>query len=220
MSFLRVFGDMLHLAAIVILLLKMLRQRSSAGISLKSMILFALVFITRYLDLFLRMYSLYNTIMKVFFIATSCHICFLMKFRSPWKATYDSENDTFRIRYLIVPCLILALLIHPGPTRGTWIVEVLWAFSQYLEAVAILPQIFLLEYTERYEALTSHYLFCLGAYRIFYLLHWIVRYIVYNRVNMISVVSGIVQSLMYLDFFYHYITQVARHAKQRYDLAH
>ncbi|CCW62406.1 unnamed protein product [Phytomonas sp. EM1] len=218
MSFLRVVADMLHLAAIVVLLLKMLRQRSSAGISLKSMTLFALVFITRYLDLFLVVYSLYNTLMKVFFIATSCHICFLMKFRSPWKATYDRENDTFRIRYLIAPCMILALLIHPS-SRGLWFVEVLWAFSQYLEAVAILPQIFLLEYTERYDALTSHYLFCLGAYRVFYLLHWIVRYLMYKRINMISVVSGIIQSLMYIDFFYHYITQVVQHARQRYELA-
>lgn len=112
MSVLRTIGDMLHLAAIIILLSKMLRDRSSAGISLKSMFLFALVFITRYLDLFIIYLGWYNTIMKIFFIATSCHICYLMKSKNPWKATYDRDNDTFRLRYLIIPCAVLALIFH------------------------------------------------------------------------------------------------------------
>jgi ER lumen protein retaining receptor len=218
MSLIRVFGDLLHLGAILILLSKMLRQRSAAGISLKSMELFALVFCTRYLDLFFNYIGIYNTVMKVFFILSTLHICYLMKFKSPWKATYDRENDTFRIRYLIVPCAILAILFH-GATRINLVVELLWTFSQYLEAVAILPQIFLLEYTERYDALTSHYLFCLGAYRVVYMLHWFVNYSVKGKVKWISVISGLVQSLLYVDFFYHYVTQVLRRAKQRYELA-
>ncbi|EKG06357.1 ER lumen retaining receptor protein, putative [Trypanosoma cruzi] len=218
MNYLRTFGDMLHLLAIIILLGKMLRQRSAAGLSLKTQFLFALVFTTRYLDLFTSFLSLYNTLMKIFFLTTSWHICYLMRNKSPWKATYDHENDTFRIRYLIVPCIVLALLFHGRP-RGGWLMDFLWAFSQYLEAVAILPQIFLLEYTERYEALTSHYLAAMGAYRFFYLLHWIHRYLVLDRVNVVSVSAGLLQTVLYVDFFYHYLTQVVRRAKQRYDLA-
>lgn len=217
-SFIRIAADMLHLVSILILLTKMLKQKTAAGLSLKTMQLFLTVFLTRYLDLFFfNFINLYNTVMKVFFIATSAHICFLMKYRSPWRATYDRDNDTFRIRYLIVPCVVLALLFHPSRNR-MWVVEVCWAFSQYLEAVAILPQIFLLEYTERYEALTSHYLFFLGAYRVVYMIHWVVRYVAYGKFNTISVIAGLVQSLMYADFFYHYITQVVRRAKRRYDL--
>lgn len=218
MNIIRMLGDLLHLTAIGILLAKMLRQRSSAGISLKSMFLFSLVFVTRYLDLFIMYYSLYNTVMKIILIAISCHICYLMRYVSPWKTTYDKDNDTFRIRYLIVPCLVLALILHGSRGNG-FIVETAWAFSQYLEAVAILPQIFLLEYTERYDALTSHYLFCLGAYRVLYLIHWIARYYVYRRYNAISIIAGIVQTLMYADFFYHYFVQVLTKTKRRYELA-
>ncbi|ORC89745.1 ER lumen retaining receptor protein [Trypanosoma theileri] len=218
MNVLRGIGDMLHLLAIIILLGKMLQQRSAAGVSLKSQFLFALVFTTRYLDLFTSFVSVYNTVMKVFFLATSWHICYLMRNKSPWKATYDHENDTFRIRYLIIPCMILAVLFR-GTPRGAWVMDVLWAFSQYLEAVAILPQIFLLEYTERYEALTSHYLAAMGAYRFFYILHWIYRYMAFGRINYVSVCAGMLQTVLYVDFFYHYLTQVVRRAKQRYDLA-
>ncbi|KPA85485.1 ER lumen retaining receptor-like protein [Leptomonas pyrrhocoris] len=218
MALIRMFGDLLHLGAIFILLSKMLRQRSAAGISLKSMQLFAIVFCTRYIDLLFKYVGLYNSVMKIFFIASTVHICYLMKFRSPWKATYDRENDTFRIRYLIVPCVVLALLFHSTP-RINVVVELLWTFSQYLESVAILPQIFLLEYTDRYDALTSHYLFCLGAYRVVYMLHWLILYYVRDRVMWVSVISGLVQSLLYVDFFYHYVTQVVRRAKQRYELA-
>ena len=214
----RFIGDMLHLLAIVILLGKMLRNRSAAGISLKTQFLYAVVFSTRYLDLFTSFVSLYNTVMKLFFLATSWHICYLMRNKSPWKATYDRENDSFRVRYLIIPCAVLALVFHHQSLHA--VMEVLWTFSEYLEAVAILPQIFLLEYTEKYDALTSHYLFALGAYRVFYILNWIYRYYVFGHVKWVSVIAGCIQSLLFVDFFYKYVTQVVRRAKNKYDLAH
>lgn len=217
MNIFRLIGDMLHLLSVLILLGKMLRHRTAAGISLKTQFLYALVFSTRYLDLFTAFYSFYNTIMKIFFLTTSWHICYLMRNKSPWKATYDRENDTFRIRYLIVPCAALALIFHRHTMHEVF--EVFWTFSEYLEAVAVLPQIFLLEYTERYDALTSHYLFALGAYRLFYVFNWIYRYIYEGRVVWVSVIAGTLQTLLYVDFFYHYIKQVVNKAKQKYDLA-
>ena len=217
MNIFRLIGDMLHLGAILILLGKMLRHRTAAGISLKTQFLYAVVFSTRYLDLFTSYISLYNTVMKLFFLGTSWHICYLMRYKSPWKATYDRDNDSFRIRYLIIPCAVLALIFHRHTMHE--FMEVLWTFSEYLEAVAVLPQIFLLEYTEKYDALTSHYLFALGSYRLFYIFNWIYRYIVEGRVLWVSVVAGTLQTLLFVDFFYHYVKQVVRRAKQKYDLA-
>ena len=65
MNIFRLVADISHLFAILILLLKIWKSRSCAGISLKSQLLFALVFTTRYLDLFTVYVSLYNSIMKV-----------------------------------------------------------------------------------------------------------------------------------------------------------
>jgi ER lumen protein retaining receptor len=55
-----------------------------AGISFKTQALYVLVFVMRYIDLFYRWISLYNFVMKVFFITSSCYILYLMKsvFRS------------------------------------------------------------------------------------------------------------------------------------------
>ena len=47
--------------------------------SFKTQALYATVFIARYLDLFTEWVSLYNFTMKVFFIASSCYILYLMK---------------------------------------------------------------------------------------------------------------------------------------------
>ena len=64
------------------------------GISGRSQILFALTYTTRYLDLLTNFVSLYNTFMKVVFLAASYATLWLiyMKFR----ATYDQNHDTFR----------------------------------------------------------------------------------------------------------------------------
>ena len=54
--------------------------------------------------------------------------------------------------------------------------EILWTFSIYLESVAILPQLFMVQKTGEAESITSHYLFALGIYRALYILNWIYRY--------------------------------------------
>ena len=67
--------------------------------------------------------------------------------------------------------------------------EVLWAFSIYLESVAILPQLFMLQRTGEAETITTHYLFALGAYRALYIPNWIYRYFTEDTVD-VSILSG------------------------------
>lgn len=110
MNIFRLVGDLSHLLAILILLMKIWKTRSCAGISGRSQILFALVFVTRYLDLFTHFISLYNTFMKIFYIASSLGTIYLMYVK--FKATYDRTHDTFRVEFLIIPCALLSLLIN------------------------------------------------------------------------------------------------------------
>ena len=85
----------------------------------------------------------------------------------------------------------------------------LWAFSIWLESVAILPQLFMLQRTGEAETITTHYLFALGAYRGLYIPNWVWRY--FTEVNYhwdpIPIVAGIVQTVLYTDFFYIYYTK-------------
>lgn len=207
MNIFRLAGDLSHLLAIIVLLLKIWKTRSCAGISGKSQILFAIVYLARYLDLFTTFVSVYNSVMKVVFIGASLATIFLMfaKFR----ATYDRNHDSFRIEFLIIPAIILSLLINHDFT----VLEVLWTFSIYLESVAILPQLFLVSKTGEAESITSHYLFALGSYRGLYLINWIWRYFMENHYDLIAIFAGLVQTILYCDFFYLYITKVLKGKK-------
>jgi len=166
------------------------------------------VFVTRYLDLFTGDYiSAYNTVMKLFFIGSSAYILYLMKLR--FKPTNDPSIDTFRLEYLLGPCAVLALIFNYKFS----LLEVLWSFSIYLEAVAILPQLFMLQRTGEAEAITTHYLAALGVYRGLYIPNWIYRYFTEGTVDPIAVMAGIVQTGLYLDFFYIYFTKVLQGQK-------
>ena len=57
------------------------------------------------------------------------------------------------------------------------------------------------------ETITSHYLFALGSYRGLSILNWIYRFYYENSFDIIAVVAGIVQTVLYMDFFYLYITK-------------
>ncbi|GFY83369.1 endoplasmic reticulum retention defective 2B [Actinidia rufa] len=158
MNLFRLAGDMTHLLSIVVLLLKIRTMKSCAGISLKTQELYIIVFVTRYLDLFMRYVSFYNTVMKLVFLGTSVAIVWYMRYHKVVKQTYNKDEDTFRHYFLIPPCFVLALLIH----RAFNVMEVLWTFSLYLEAVAILPQLVLLQRSRNIDNLTGNYVFLLG----------------------------------------------------------
>jgi ER lumen protein retaining receptor len=78
---------------------------------------------------------------------------------------------------LVLPTVILSLVMN----HEFAFMEILWTFSIYLESVAILPQLFMVQKTGEAESITSHYLFALGSYRALYILNWIYRYYVEGK---------------------------------------
>ena len=80
--------------------------------SLKTQELYAIVFATRYLDILTSFVSVYNTFMKLVFLGSSFSIVWYMRYHKAVQRTYDREQDTFRHWFLVLPCLLLALLIH------------------------------------------------------------------------------------------------------------
>ncbi|XP_006358100.1 ER lumen protein-retaining receptor A [Solanum tuberosum] len=210
MNIFRLAGDMTHLISVLVLLLKIYATKSCSGISLKTQELYAIVFVTRYLDLFTDFISLYNTVMKLVFIGSSLAIVWCMRYHRVVRRSYDRELDTFRYWILLGVSFILALVLHEKFTLQ----EVFWAFSIYLEAVAILPQLVLLQRSGNVDNLAGQYVFFLGAYRAFYILNWIYRYLTEQRfTRWISCVSGLVQTALYADFFYYYFISWKNNAK-------
>jgi len=204
MNIFRLLGDISHLASIFILIHKIQKSRSARGISLKTQILYVVVFCARYLDLFApsSVRTLYLVSMKLFFIASSAYIVYLMRYR--FRPTLDPAIDTMKVEYLVGPCIILALIFN---YRFDFL-EVLWAFSIYLEAVAIMPQLFILQRTGEAETITTHYIFALGAYRALYIPNWIWRYFTEDTIDPIAILAGLVQTGLYADFMWIYWNKV------------
>ena len=120
-----------------------------------------------------------------------------------YRPTHDPNLDTFRVSYLLGGSAVLAILF---PYKYT-ISEILWAFSLWLESVAILPQLFMLQRTGEAETITTHYLFALGIYRALYIPNWIYRYFAEGHFDPIPVMAGIIQTVLYSDFFWVYYTK-------------
>mmetsp|Transcript_14900 Transcript_14900/g.24363 ORF Transcript_14900/g.24363 Transcript_14900/m.24363 type:complete len:220 (-) Transcript_14900:116-775(-) len=212
MNLFRLCGDMLHVSSIMILLHKLHKNKSCIGISCRTQEVYLVVFICRYLDLFWNFISLYNSVMKSAFIISTGYLIYLMRHKpGPVKATYNrDEHDKFNYElYLLPPCCVLGLM-----TAHEWTVpEYLWTVSIWLESVAILPQILLLQEMREVENLTSHFVYTMGLYRFFYILNWIYRYFDDSHVNYVGWLGGIVQTALYADFFYYYMKSKSEGSK-------
>jgi len=163
--------------------------------------MYALVFCFRYLDLFWVYISLYNSVMKIVFITTTIYLVYMMRYKTPICQTYERTNDSFQYElYLLGPCAVMGLILCEEYT----IPDMLWSTSIWLESVAIIPQLVLMQSRREIENLTSDFVGCLGAYRAFYILNWIYRYFSEDYVNWIGWIGGLIQTGLYCDFFYYY----------------
>ena len=61
--------------------------------------------------------SLYNSLMKLVFLASSAAILFLMRGAKGIRQTRDAAHDTFRVAFLVAPAALLALLFSADRSR-------------------------------------------------------------------------------------------------------
>lgn len=110
MNIFRLFGDFAHLASILILIHKIQTSRSARGISFKSQVLYSIVFVTRYLDIFTEN-SFYRFVMKCFFIGSSLYIVYLMRVKFRCVARGDLSVRSMTPTDPFINIIILALLL-------------------------------------------------------------------------------------------------------------
>ncbi|RPA93329.1 hypothetical protein L873DRAFT_1705832 [Choiromyces venosus 120613-1] len=207
----RLTGDLCHLASKVILILTIHLRNSAEGISLLTQMLYALVFLARYTDIFAPGASLYVTIFKWTYILTSFYIIYVML--RVFKRSREEEKEwrvaagVLGISFVLAPvCWGLKEVIWKETKRGYWATQIPWTFSIILESLAILPQISLLRYTAIPTAITSYYLLALGVYRALYIPNWIVRYNdpTDKFFEPWAVIFGVLQTILYIEFAWIY----------------
>jgi ER lumen protein retaining receptor len=202
MTIYQILGDLLHVISILLLMYRLMKFRSAVGISCRMQEIYFIVFVTRYLDVLYNFVTLYLTFMKIIYIASTGYLIYIIRYKeSPIKNSYDRSLDAFPYeKYLIGPAFALALIT----TSEYSISEILWTFSVWLESVAILPQLVMLQQQKEIENLTSNFVAAMGAYRAMYILNWISKYSQGKAVAWQSVITGLIQTALYVDFFYFY----------------
>ena len=146
--------------------------------------------------------------MKILYIGTTATIIYMIKMQKPICTTYDKSQDTFlHWKFAVAPCAVIALITHLIGSGGKIdVLELLWTFSIYLESVAILPQLIVLQRYREVENLTGNYIFFMGAYRALYILNWIYRAHTepHYKHHWVVYFCGVLQTLLYADFFYYF----------------
>ncbi|CAD5222637.1 unnamed protein product [Bursaphelenchus xylophilus] len=202
----RAVADFLHALAVVLLLGKILKAKTVNGISGKSQILFALTYTCRYFDVYVIYLSLYNTLMKAFYLSAFYLALYLIFIH--YRSNEASEQDSFRFEFLVLGCALVTI-VYPYqldafrgfvPPPFDVIFELFWEFSIYLEAVAIIPQLYMLRNVKIDNSMTC-YLLALATYRGLYIGNWIYRYNHEGYYDPLATVCGCIYVMIYVAFF-------------------
>lgn len=217
----RTGGDMLHVLSMGTLLIKMRKTKSCSGVSLKSQVMYLLVYCLRYLDLlYVLIYPnqalgskrlVYNAVMKVGFITIQSYILYTMVRR--YYYSYDSEFDDTPLWILLVPSLLGGWYLANAPKSRElvwlkWGINWCYGSSIILESISIVPQLVLLQKVGEGESLTVHYVVFLGMYRALYMLAWFFKWLNGHPVSKALIWGSVVQTILYSDFFIVYFSSM------------
>ncbi|RZC14364.1 putative ER lumen protein-retaining receptor C28H8.4 isoform B, partial [Glycine soja] len=166
-----VAAEAVHSLGISVLIYKLIKEKTCAGLSLKSQELTAIFLAVRLYCSFVMEYDI-HTLLDLATFATTLWVIYMIRFKL--KSSYMEEKDNFAIYYVVIPCAVLALFIHPS-TSHHLLNRISWAFCVYLEAVSVLPQLRVMQNTQIVEPFTAHYVFALGVARFLSCAHWVLQ---------------------------------------------
>ncbi|KAE9600067.1 putative ER lumen protein retaining receptor [Lupinus albus] len=209
-------SEAVHTLGISILIFKLIKHKTCSGLSLKSQELTAM-FISVKLYCNFGMGYHRHTILHFTTLGTTLWVIYMIRFKL--KSSYMDNKDNLAIYYVVVPCAVLSLLIHPTLTRDHSINSILWAFCIYLESVSVLPQLRLMQNAKIVEPFAAHYVFALGVERFLSCAIWILQVLdshgrlLTNLGYGISwpamvILSEIVQTFILADFCYYYVKSI------------
>ncbi|KEH18128.1 ER lumen protein retaining receptor-like protein [Medicago truncatula] len=164
-------SETIHIVGLIVLIYKLYAQKTCSGLSLKSQEITAL-FLTIRLGVSAYMEANIHTVLDLIYLLSTLLVIWLIRFKL--KSSYMKEFDNMWLSFLVVPSAILAIFIHPF-TRHVWIARVLWAFTVYVEAISILPQLRYMQNAKMVETFTGYYVFALGVSRFVSLAYWIIH---------------------------------------------
>ncbi|KAF5832248.1 KDEL receptor B [Dunaliella salina] len=211
-----VLAELSHFAGIAVLAFKIHSRKSVAGLSLQTQLLTAIYLSVRLFCSFMMEYDI-HTVLDALTLLATCIIVYCMT-STEVALTYQKEQDKVKSYYVVVPCVVLALIAHPS-TSHAFPFRALWSFCVYLEAVSVLPQLRMIQKSKVVERFTAHYVFALGLSRFMSCAHWLLQIMEGNKYLLQALGSGlwpvmvllseIVQTFILADFCYYYVKSYA-----------
>ncbi|KAJ9553962.1 hypothetical protein OSB04_018007 [Centaurea solstitialis] len=190
------------------------RSAKMPGLSLKSQELTAIFLGARLYCSYVMEYDV-HTLLDLATLTTTVWVIYMMRFNL--NSSYMHEKDNVSVLYVVVPCALLSLVVHPT-TQHYIMNRIIWAFCVYLESVSVLPQLRVMQNTKIVEPFTAHYVFALGVARFLSCAHWILQVIDtrgrlltalgYGMWPSLVLISEIVQTFILADFCYYYVQSV------------
>jgi len=227
-SFCLTLSGTIQMFGFLLITLKVLRTGNCSGLSLQTLICYGCCFFFKTLSvLFYEGYLpydssgdfVYRLVEAAAFILSGVMIYLVhVKFRS----SYNWDLDRINCVLFIVPTFLLALFVHPSLNNSYW-ADAAWAFSLYLESVAMFPQIYL--FTKKggeIEAFTSHYVASQGISRLLAFIFWIFSFhelneihgegwgLIKSYVGHIVMLAQLIQMVILGDFVFHYLRSLQR----------
>lgn len=205
-------SETVHVAGIIALIYKLFALKTCTGLSLKTQELTALFLAARLSCSTLTEANIHTALDLISLFAT-LFLIWMIRFKL--KSSYIKDLDNLRLYFVVVPSAILAILIHPFTTHWR-LVRIVWAFSLYLEAVSVLPQLRFMQNAKMVETFTGYYVFALGVSRFIALAYWLIQIYETRGAYLFLVGSGyfwflaaflseMVQSFILADFCYYYM---------------
>ena len=224
-SFFLVLSSLVQTCAFLIILVKVTNYQSCSGLSANTLICYAILLFARLTStLFLPgylpsdssgswLYQLSDTLS----LLICCLLIYLIYFK--YKETSDILLDNkIPFYFLVIPCYALSIWFRSSLNNNTFC-DINWAFSMYLEAIAIFPQILLFSIKKgQIESFTSHYVALCGLSRLFSLIFWwdtyeeLISFDLYfgKYVGYFIIGSQILQLIIMADYYYLYFKSILK----------
>lgn len=216
---LNLLAEATHCAGAFFLLVQLLRCSTCAGISLKAQELVVIYLGCRTVCSVLMEWNSHTVVDSMTLLVCAATLCVLRTQKRIVRETDERPYDTFNQALLLVPSLCLAVLVHP-PAPFSRVLRIVWAFGLYLEAVSIVPQLYMLRKRgdRALEPYLASYLLFLGVSRTFALFHWVFQFLD-NRFMLMQLLHGhvwiyavlfteVVSTLMLSDFVVTYLRKL------------
>ena len=190
----RLLADFLHLSGMGFGLAAILSSRTVAGFSRKTQVMFQMVFVSRYLDIFTQHQGLYLLFFKITFNLITAFMLWLFH---KLHHTYEASADSCNLLALVVPPAIIALL-----SGGMGVREEAWTFSELLEPLALIPQYIVCYRATKVRPAAVIYVLAVGGYRALYVCNWIYKRYAWHGAyhDYTSWIGGALECVIFADF--------------------